>query len=146
GAEPAPSDPGLAAAGRAGVSTVEQAWGLEPEQLRWLRLAGGHTLAAVPVLSAGAVVAVVVFTAAGDRPAFTPADVGFLTEVAARAAMVVAPAEAERDGRRGALALQQALLPGDVAAPAGIEVAAHYRPAGGDSEAGGDWYDVIDLG
>jgi serine phosphatase RsbU (regulator of sigma subunit) len=44
-----------------------------------------------------------------------------------------------------ALTLQRSLLPAELPAPAGVEVAVRYLPAGPYIEVGGDWYDVIDL-
>jgi PAS domain S-box-containing protein len=41
--------------------------------------------------------------------------------------------------------LQLALLPRELPTASGVEVAAHYRPAGSDVLAGGDWYDAIVL-
>jgi serine phosphatase RsbU (regulator of sigma subunit)/anti-sigma regulatory factor (Ser/Thr protein kinase)/anti-anti-sigma regulatory factor len=57
-------------------------------------------------------------------------------EVAALAAEV-------REARRVVTALQRALLPADLPALPGLEVAARYLLAAGDQGAGGDWYDVV---
>lgn len=45
-----------------------------------------------------------------------------------------------------ALMLQQDLLPADVPALPGCDVAVRYRPGEVDSHAGGDWYDAFELG
>lgn len=45
-----------------------------------------------------------------------------------------------------ALTLQRSLLPTDLPATPGLEVAVRYLPAGPDVEVGGDWYDVVPLG
>jgi serine phosphatase RsbU (regulator of sigma subunit) len=46
---------------------------------------------------------------------------------------------------RIAVALQRGLLPKRLPEVAGIDLAAHYEAAGGESEAGGDWYDAFPL-
>ena len=48
--------------------------------------------------------------------------------------------------RRSGLALQRSLLPADVPSTEELEVVARYAAAEGDTEAAGDWYDVIPLG
>ena len=45
-----------------------------------------------------------------------------------------------------ALTLQRSLLPVELPATPGLEVAVRYLPAGPDVEVGGDWYDVVELG
>ncbi|MDD9368951.1 MAG: SpoIIE family protein phosphatase [Acidimicrobiales bacterium] len=45
-----------------------------------------------------------------------------------------------------ALTLQRSLLPGELPAPPGLELAVRYLPAGPDVEVGGDWYDLVELG
>lgn len=45
-----------------------------------------------------------------------------------------------------ALTLQRSLLPGELPATPGLELAVRYLPAGPDIEVGGDWYDVVELG
>jgi serine phosphatase RsbU (regulator of sigma subunit)/anti-sigma regulatory factor (Ser/Thr protein kinase) len=44
-----------------------------------------------------------------------------------------------------AVALQRTLLPGQLPAIPGVEVAARYIPASSDMQVGGDWYDVVQL-
>jgi GAF domain-containing protein len=41
--------------------------------------------------------------------------------------------------------LQRSLLPAELPAPAGVQVAAHYLPASAGAQVGGDWYDVVEL-
>ncbi|WP_018504653.1 SpoIIE family protein phosphatase [Parafrankia discariae] len=118
---------------------------LTPELARWVRGVEGHSAAAVPITFRGRPAGVLTVIAAGERPAFTADDLPFLTEVAARTAPALERAEA--GGRDGgdALALQRALLP-RTPAPAGLDLATRYLPAGEDDQVGGDWFDVIDLG
>jgi serine phosphatase RsbU (regulator of sigma subunit) len=44
-----------------------------------------------------------------------------------------------------ALTLQRSLLPVELPATPGLELAVRYLPAGPDVEVGGDWYDVVEL-
>lgn len=44
-----------------------------------------------------------------------------------------------------ALTLQHSLLPPDLPAPPGLDLAVRYLPAGPDVEVGGDWYDLVEL-
>ncbi len=44
-----------------------------------------------------------------------------------------------------ALTLQRSLLPGELPATPGLDVAVRYLPAGPAVEAGGDWYDLVEL-
>ena len=80
---------------------------------------------------------------------------GAIKGVVALSVDVTAAAQEERDAEVSALAaevrearqvvttLQRALLPADVPALPGLEVAARYLLAAGDQAAGGDWYDVV---
>lgn len=45
-----------------------------------------------------------------------------------------------------ALTLQRSLLPAEVPAVDGLDVAVRYLPAGPHVEVGGDWYDIVTLG
>jgi serine phosphatase RsbU (regulator of sigma subunit) len=52
---------------------------------------------------------------------------------------------AERSERLALGLLQQLGLPAALPVPAGLDVAARYRPADTDLPVGGDWYDVVEL-
>jgi hypothetical protein len=133
--------------GRAHIGAVRGAdWLSSAEMTRWMRDVGAHTLAAVPLVLRGRVAGVVTLMAAGDRPPFAPADLAFLEELAARAAVAAERVERYRASRETALTLQRGLMPRAVAQPEGLEVAARYVPGVAETEVGGDWFDVIDLG
>ncbi len=133
--------------GRSHIAPLDGAsWLSSTEMARWMRHVGAHTLAAVPLILRGQVAGVVSLMAAGDRAPFTGADVAFLEELAARAAVAVEHAELYRRSRDTALTLQRSLLPLAVVEPEGLEIAARYVPGVADTEVGGDWFDVIDLG
>ncbi len=133
--------------GRGHIASLEGAsWLSSTDMARWMQHVGAHTLAAVPLILRGQVAGVVSLMAAGDRPPYTEADVAFLEELAARAAVAVEHAELYRRSRDTALTLQRSLLPPTVVEPEGLEIAARYVPGVEDTEVGGDWFDVIDLG
>jgi hypothetical protein len=99
---------------------------------------------AAPLTASGLVVGCLVFGREPASPAFTPPDIAQGSELASRAAVCIDNARLYQRERRTALALQQAFLPGQPAAPAGIEVAHQFRPVG-TSVIGGDWHDIISL-
>ncbi|WP_433251984.1 SpoIIE family protein phosphatase [Actinomadura nitritigenes] len=101
------------------------------------------SLLAVPLVARGRVLGFAVFSRKRGRPPFAPADTALAAELAARAATCVDNACLYRREHRTVTALQATLKPGRVTAPAGLEIAHRYVPAGGD--VGGDWYDVVPL-
>ena len=106
--------------------------------------AGDTSFLAMPLIARGAVVGCATFGRAARRPAFGPADITVAGELASRAAVCLDNARLYERERRTAQALQQGLLPGRPKAPAGLQVAHRYLPAG-DSVVGGDWHDVVAL-
>ena len=113
---------------------------------RWLRSAGGHTVAVLPLAVAGELAGAVVLLGAGDRPPYTRADLPFLEDVAARAGIAVTHLRGFDQQRRIAQDLQRALLPDVPTALPGLRVAARYVAGADGLEVGGDWWDVHDLG
>jgi serine phosphatase RsbU (regulator of sigma subunit) len=106
--------------------------------------AGSASFLAMPLIACGAVVGCATFGRAGGRPGFGPADLTVAAELASRAAVCLDNARLYERERRTARALQRGLLPGRPKAPAGLQVAHRYLPAG-DSVVGGDWHDVVAL-
>ncbi|HEX2039881.1 MAG TPA: SpoIIE family protein phosphatase [Acidimicrobiales bacterium] len=72
------------------------------------------------------------------------ADLSFVEDVAARAAVAIDNALSHRRLGRMAETLQQSLLPGAVPHVDGLDVAVYYRPVGGGI-VGGDFYDVFPV-
>jgi serine phosphatase RsbU (regulator of sigma subunit) len=128
------------------VTLADGEWEPAADVARWIRQVGAHTMAVVPVVRLGRIVAVLSVTAVGDRPPFTEADLVFLTELAARAGIALARVEQDSAQRRDARAVHEALRAAPPAAPAGLEIATRYLPGGAGGDVGGDWFDVIDLG
>jgi phosphoserine phosphatase RsbU/P len=74
-----------------------------------------------------------------------PDEIAVLEDVARRAALAIDNARIHAERRRIAHTLQQSLLPPVLPVISGIGFAAEYVPTGGDSEVGGDFYDVVPL-
>ena len=100
-----------------------------------------RSLIGVPLLVNGAVIGVLHVGSIGSR-VFTADDVALLQLAAERAALAVQSLRSRGD-RAAATALQQSLLPSELPAVPGAEIAARYVP--GDGRVGGDWYDVFML-
>ncbi|WP_328591780.1 ATP-binding SpoIIE family protein phosphatase [Candidatus Frankia alpina] len=128
------------------VSHAALGWEPPSDLARWIRQVGAHTTAVLPVVRVGRIAAVFSLTAAGDRAPFVEADLAFLTELAARAGVVLERIEREHSARDGAAKLHETLRGAAPTVPAGLQVASRYLPAGAAGDAGGEWFDVIDLG
>jgi serine phosphatase RsbU (regulator of sigma subunit) len=73
---------------------------------------------------------------------FDPDDVELAAELAARIALAVDAARRYTERSHVASVLQSSLRPPELPKLPGVELAARYRPASGDVEIGGDFYDV----
>jgi PAS domain S-box-containing protein len=103
-----------------------------------------HTIVGVPVIAGGEVVAVVLFVACGERPAYNSDDLRTMDQLSARANVAVEHGLRFHQSQEIATILQRSMLPrADVTSIDGLEVSARYVPATGAAEVGGDWYDVI---
>ena len=102
---------------------------------------GIRSLIGVPLVAGGAVLGVLHVGSVGSRT-FTPDDATLLQFAADRAALAVQSVRHRAD-RAAAEALQHSLVPSDLPAVPGVEMAARYVP--GDGNVGGDWYDVFRL-
>jgi serine phosphatase RsbU (regulator of sigma subunit)/transcriptional regulator with GAF, ATPase, and Fis domain len=72
-------------------------------------------------------------------------DLGFAVEITRRVARAMENARLYRDRDRAAVTLQASLLPPEVPAVPGIEVASLFLPAIAGYAVGGDFYDVFEL-
>ena len=78
--------------------------------------------------------------------AYAGMDIGLAEQLARRVALAIDNARLYEVQREIAHTLQQGLLPGTLPQPAGIEIAARYRPSGEGAEVGGDFYDAWPIG
>ena len=102
---------------------------------------GIRSLMGAPLRAGGVVIGVLHVGTLTPR-AFTSDDSALLQVAADRAALAVQAVNAQMD-RAAAAALQHSLLPSDLPAVGGLELAARYVP--GSGHVGGDWYDVFVL-
>ena len=107
-----------------------------------LRERGIRSLLGVPLLVEGRLLGVMHVGSLTPRR-FTPAERDLLQLVADRAALAIEHA-ALVEQQRLAEALQRHLLPQDLHAVPGLEVATRYLPASRD-RVGGDWYDAFEV-
>ena len=107
-----------------------------------LRKKGIRSLLGVPLLVSGRVLGVLHVGSLTTR-VFSDEDRELLQLAADRAAIAIEHAQLFEQ-RRIAETLQRRLLPQDLPAIAGLELACRYLPAAGSS-LGGDWYDVFEL-
>ena len=103
------------------------------------------TALAVPLTANGEVIGVMTFVDGPGR-LFEADDVSLATEVASRAG--VALSNATRFQREHVVAdvLQRAVLPDSLPEVEGLVLDAEYRAGVAGTYAGGDWYDVFELG
>ncbi|MFK0154759.1 SpoIIE family protein phosphatase [Streptomyces sp. NPDC090493] len=107
---------------------------------------GVHSLIMVPVRARGAVLGTVLFVRGTEaRKPFTTDDLEVTEDLVARAAICLDNARRFTRERGIALELQRRLLPPGPTEHPAVETATRYLPAGGDTEVGGDWFDVIPL-
>jgi serine phosphatase RsbU (regulator of sigma subunit) len=76
---------------------------------------------------------------------FTPEERNLLLALAATIAQSVQRASLYDEEHAMAVGLQQAMLPANIPAVTGLQVAVRYQPARTGHQIGGDWYDVVPL-
>ena len=103
---------------------------------------GIRSLVGAPLLTRGGRVFGVMHAGTLRDRVFTAGDAALLQLAADRAAMAVQSLRARED-HAAVLALQRSLVPSQLPALAGADVAARYVP--GSGHAGGDWYDAFTL-
>jgi PAS domain S-box-containing protein len=132
------------------VSAVEdahrRAWAEDAAHLALLGEVGARSAMAVPMRATDGALGVVVLAMNGSGRRYGPEDVGFVQDLADRAAAAVVNGRLHEARTTIALTLQHSLLPPVVPVLPGLEVAARYRPVGTDTEVGGDFFDVFAAG
>jgi serine phosphatase RsbU (regulator of sigma subunit) len=101
------------------------------------------SMCAVPLPVAGEILGALRFSF-DERRLFDEDERGFVLALAAQTAQTLQRTELYQSERRAAVELQRALLPAEIPQVPGWDVATHYSPAG-DQEAGGDFYDVLEV-
>jgi PAS domain S-box-containing protein len=116
---------------------------LEPEQLEALKKLGLFSVVAVPMATPERTVGVLSLVTAESRRRFTEADLELARELGRRAATAIENARLYTQLERVATTLQSSLLPPDLPEVPGWSFCSLYMPAGGETEVGGDFYDVF---
>jgi PAS domain S-box-containing protein len=101
---------------------------------------------AVPLLARGRTIGALALATTGERGRLASEDLSVVEEVAHRAAVEIDNARLYERQREIATELQGSLLPSDLPAIPGVELAASYAAAGEGIEVGGDFYDVFPTG
>jgi serine phosphatase RsbU (regulator of sigma subunit) len=99
----------------------------------------------VPLAIRGRTIGALTMVSAESGRSFDASDLEFAEQIAARAALAVESARLYGERSAVARTLQSSLLPEAIPEIPGWEVAALYRPAGQESDVGGDFYDLWDV-
>jgi PAS domain S-box-containing protein len=118
---------------------------VDAEHLRLLRAVGLHSALIVPMMARGRAIGALTMVNAESGRTFEPDDRELATQIAERAALAVENSRLYTERSEIALTLQRSLLPEALPAIPSWEIAALYRPAGRDSEVGGDFYDFWEV-
>jgi PAS domain S-box-containing protein len=119
---------------------------VDEQHLQLLREVGMRAVLIVPMLVGGRTIGALTLVSAESARSFDRDDVEFAEQIAERAALAVENARLYRSRLEVARTLQDSLLPEALPSVPGWEIAALYRPAGHESEVGGDFYDLWQVG
>lgn len=97
----------------------------------------------VPVIAQGHIFGALTFVRSDNEVAFDDEDLGAAQELGRRAGLAVANAKQYHREQHVAATLQRAFLLQEFPRREGLMFNALYRPAKGDAELGGDWYDAF---
>ncbi|MGH4025749.1 MAG: PP2C family protein-serine/threonine phosphatase, partial [Pseudonocardiaceae bacterium] len=118
----------------------------DPEQAHLLDAVRIRSALAVPLIAPDRVLGTLILWRSAKDRRYTAADIGLAQDLAARAAIALANAQAHARLTAIAHTLQQSLLPPRLPSIRGLGLAARYEPVGESVEVGGDFYDVFPLG
>lgn len=118
----------------------------DEEHLRILRELGFRSAMVAPLVAHDRRLGAITFVTAESSERYTEEDLTFVHELSRHAALAIDNATRFRREHEAALTLQRALLPHRLPEVDGLRIAARYLPAGSGVEAGGDWFDALDLG
>lgn len=113
-----------------------------PDVLACYQTLGLGSAMVAPIIARGETEAAIVVARAPGRPPFTDEDLADLSDLAARAGIVIDNLRRQAREHSNSVALQQALLTGPPELP-GLQIATRYLPATNGNEIGGDWYDTF---
>lgn len=111
----------------------------------FMRRMGYRSKIVVPVTAHERVFGALTFVRTRDAVPFDKGDVQAAEELGRRAGLAVANAKQFHREQHVAATLQRAFLSQELPRRANLQFHALYRPAIGDAELGGDWYDAFEL-
>ena len=118
---------------------------VDEEHLALLRGVGMRAVLIVPMIGRTRTIGALTLVSAESGRTFDQSDVEFAGQIAERAALAVENARLYSERSQVARTLQSSLLPEALPELPGWEIAALYRPAGHESEVGGDFYDFWEV-
>jgi serine phosphatase RsbU (regulator of sigma subunit) len=118
----------------------------DEQHLTLLRAVGLKSALVVPMKVRGRTIGAISMVAAESERRFDRDHVDFACQIADRAALAVENARLYTERTHIAQTLQASLLPDSLPAIEGWEVRALYRPSGSETEVGGDFYDLWQVG
>jgi serine phosphatase RsbU (regulator of sigma subunit) len=119
---------------------------VDEEHLRLLRAVGMRAVLIVPLRIGRRTLGALTMVNSESGRSFDAGDVEFAEQIAVRAALAVEHARLYSERSAVARTLQSSLLPEAIPEIPGWDIAALYRPAGHESEVGGDFYDFWEVG
>ncbi|HEX5225644.1 MAG TPA: SpoIIE family protein phosphatase [Solirubrobacteraceae bacterium] len=118
---------------------------LDEQHLELLREVGLRSVVIVPMRVSGRTFGALTLVSSESARSFDESDVGFAQQIADRAALAVENSRLYTLRRGIARTLQNSLLPEALPQVPGWEISALYRPAGEESDVGGDFYDFWEV-
>jgi serine phosphatase RsbU (regulator of sigma subunit) len=118
---------------------------VDAEHLRLLLAVGMRAVLMVPMSLRGRTIGALTMVSAESGRTFDTGAVEFAGQIAERAALAVENARLYGERAEIARTLQSSLLPEALPDVPDWEIAALYRPAGQESDVGGDFYDFWDV-
>ncbi len=118
---------------------------VDDEHLALIRAVGTRSALVVPMRVRGRTIGALTMASGVSGRTLDGDDVEFATQIAERAAVAVENARLYSERSEIARTLQNSLLPEALPEMPDWEIAALYRPAGTESEVGGDFYDFWDV-
>jgi PAS domain S-box-containing protein len=118
---------------------------VDEEHLELLRAVGMRSVLIVPMVGRARTIGALTLVSAESGRTFDQGDVEFAGQIAERAALAVENARLYSERSKVARTLQSSLLPEALPEVHGWEIATLYRPAGHESEVGGDFYDFWEV-
>jgi PAS domain S-box-containing protein len=118
---------------------------LDEEHLALLREVGMRAVLIVPMVGRRRTIGALTLVSSESGRTFDQGDIEFAGQIAERAALAVENARLYSERSEVARTLQNSLLPEALPEVPGWEIATLYRPAGHESEVGGDFYDFWEI-